>query len=69
MERTNKEKACWICGRVVDANATLGLCPNCLDQYGSVAAPAGLAILGFALKKGGKYLVPGLKQFAKMIIK
>ena len=54
----NEEKTCWACKRVIVGNAKLGLCPDCLNKYGSPAAAlgvAGLAVGGkWLLKNGGK---------------
>lgn len=47
MERkTNKkEKVCWACKRILVEKSKTGLCPNCINKYGTPAA----AVLGLGL--------------------
>jgi ribosomal protein S27E len=54
-----EEKICWACKRTLVEESKLGLCPDCVNKYGTPAAAAcalGLGVLGKqALKKhGGK---------------
>lgn len=56
------EKICWACKRTLVGESKLGLCPGCLNKYGSPVAALGflgvgsIASLGFRwiLKNGGK---------------
>lgn len=56
----NKEKTCWACKRILVDESKLGLCPDCLNKYGSVAAAFGVAgvtaLSGYVVKNGGKIL-------------
>lgn len=49
---TKNETECWACHRVIVGEPTMGLCPNCINKYGSPAAAA--AVLGIGI--GGKLL-------------
>ena len=57
MEKNN-EKKCWACKRILLTESKTGLCPDCINKYGSpaaaVAALAALAVLGFILGRKKK---------------
>lgn len=58
-KKTDKEeKICWACKRTLVEESKLGLCPGCVNKYGTPAAALaalGLGVLGKqALKHGGK---------------
>ena len=52
------EKICWVCKRTLVGESKLGLCPDCLNKYGTrvAAISIGIASLGISwvLKNGGK---------------
>lgn len=52
------EKICWACKRILVGKSKFGLCPDCLNTYGTPAAAVGalgLGVLGRqALKHSGK---------------
>ncbi len=52
------EKTCWKCKRILVGKSTLGLCPDCVNKYGTPAAAVGTGLLlvggRFLLKNGGK---------------
>lgn len=56
----NNEKVCWACKRILVGDSKLGLCPDCLNKYGSPAAGVGILGLGlgvrFLAKNGGKII-------------
>lgn len=59
MKKTDKEeKICWACKRTLVEESKLGLCPDCVNKYGTPAAAVGvlgLSLLGRqALKHSGK---------------
>ena len=59
MKKTDKEeKICWACKRTLVEESKLGLCPDCVNKYGTPAAAVGLLGLGLlgrqALKHSGK---------------
>lgn len=47
------EKKCWACHRVIIGKDTLGLCPDCVNKYGTPTA----AVAALGLVVGGRYLV------------
>ena len=58
-KKTDKEeKICWACKRILVEESKIGLCPDCVNKFGTpvVAAGAlGLGLLGRkALKHSGK---------------
>ena len=56
----NKEKTCWACKRILVDESKLGLCPDCMNKYGSVAAllgAGGVFALGRVLVKNGGKIV------------
>lgn len=58
-KKTDKEeKECWACKRTLVEESKLGLCPDCVNKYGTPAAALGalgLGVLGRqALKQSGK---------------
>lgn len=50
----SENKKCWACKRTLVGDSKLGLCPDCLNKYGSPAAAVFVA--------GGAI---GIKQLAK----
>jgi hypothetical protein len=53
------EKICWKCKRILVGGGKLGLCPDCLNKYGSWMAAISIgSILSlgsrWVLKNGGK---------------
>ena len=65
MEKNN-EKKCWACKRILLTESKTGLCPDCINKYGSpaaaVAALAGSIGIGFLLKKAPKWIGGLLKK-------
>ena len=59
MKNTDKDdKRCWACKRMLVEDDKLGLCPDCVNKYGTPVAAAGVLGLGLlgrqALKHSGK---------------
>lgn len=48
-----ENKKCWACKRTLIGDSKMGLCPDCINKYGSVGAA--VAVLGLAV--GGRQLV------------
>lgn len=46
-----ENKKCWACKRTLVDDSKMGLCPDCINKYGSVVAALGLAVGGRQLKK------------------
>jgi hypothetical protein len=60
-KKTNEEKICWSCKRSYMKNeGKLGLCPKCINKYGTPAAGIGIAALTIGgrqlFKHGGKII-------------
>lgn len=49
----SENKKCWACKRTLVGNTKLGLCPDCINKYGSPAAAA----VAFGIVYGGKQLI------------
>lgn len=47
------EKICWKCKRVLVGKSMLGLCPDCVNKYGTLAAAIGPGLF----LVGGRFLV------------
>jgi len=63
-KKTNEEKKCWSCKRSYLKNeGKHGLCPKCINKYGSPAA--GLGALGLAY--GGKQLIKHSGKIIKIV--
>lgn len=56
--KTKTEKACWYCKRAIVGDSKFGLCPDCINKFGTPAVALvmlGLGVIGKqALKHGGK---------------
>ncbi len=64
------EKICWACKRILVGGGKFGLCPDCLNKYGSPAATIGIVGMGLLgrkiLKNGGK-IAKGAIDIIKLI--
>lgn len=60
-----ESKKCWACKRTLVGESKLGLCPQCLNKYGTPAAAA--AALGIGV--GVRLLVKNGGKIAKTAIK
>lgn len=59
-DKKQDEKICWACKRVITGKSTFGLCPNCVNKYGTPAA----CVVAIGIGVGGKKL---LKNSGKII--
>ena len=48
-----ENKKCRACKRTLVGNSKMGLCPDCINKYGSVGA----AVAAFGVAVGGRQLV------------
>lgn len=48
-----ENKKCWACKRILVGNSKMGLCPDCINKYGSVGA----AVVAIGVTVGGRQLV------------
>lgn len=65
------EKICWKCKRILVGESKLGLCPYCINKYGTPLAAIGIGGIlslggGWVLKNGGK-VVKGAVDVIKLI--
>lgn len=51
-----ESKKCWACKRTLMGDSKMGLCPDCLNKYGSI----GMAV-------GVLELTVGVRQLVKMV--
>lgn len=66
MMKMEENKKCWACKRTLVGDSKMGLCPSCINKYGSVGAAVtalGLAVGGRQLvKHGGKIIKVATKR-------
>ncbi len=66
-----EDKKCWACKRTLVGDSKMGLCPDCINKYGSVGAAVaafGVVVGGRQLvKHGGKIIKATFKLAAKII--
>lgn len=48
-----ENKKCWACKRTLVGDSKMGLCPGCINKYGSIGA----AVAALGLGVGGRQLV------------
>ncbi len=63
-----ENKKCWACKRTLVGNSKIGLCPNCINKYGSVGAAVAfscLAVGGRQLVKNGGKIIKVAAKIAK----
>lgn len=58
---SNEEKTCWRCKRVLVGKSALGLCPDCVNKYGTPAAVVGTGVVLI----GGKFLLKTITKIVK----
>lgn len=64
------EKNCWACKRILVGRSKFGLCPDCLNKYGtlsSVLGMGGLTLLGRKVLKNGDKIAKGAIDVIKHI--
>lgn len=52
----NNEKKCWACKRVLIGQSTLGLCPDCVNKYGTPTALFSTGLVGVGIRYGAKLI-------------
>lgn len=66
----SESKKCWACKRTLVGESKLGLCPDCMNKYGSPAAAIVLAGGAFGLKQlsknGGKIIKVASKVIRRL---
>ncbi len=56
-----QEKRCRICNTILVEDSKSGLCPRCVNKYGTPVAAGGVLALFFAAKKYGKTISKGIR--------
>ncbi len=60
------EKVCWACKRILIGESKFGLCPSCLNEYGSLVIGSIISIgSGLVLRNGSK-VVKGVFEKIKL---
>lgn len=49
-QKNDKERKCSICKRAITADDKTGLCPKCVNKYGTPAAAVGVGALGMGVR-------------------
>ena len=65
MKKKTDEKKCVICKRTLMGESKTGLCPECLNKYGTPAA--GFGVTGIVL--GGKVIFQNREKIVKGAVK
>lgn len=62
-----ENKKCWACKRTLIGDSKMGLCPGCINKYGSVGAVAalGLAVGGRQLVRHGGKIIKGATKIIR----
>ncbi|MBS7019293.1 MAG: hypothetical protein KH145_09170 [Faecalibacterium prausnitzii] len=63
-----ENKKCWACKRTLVGDSKMGLCPDCINKYGSIGATVaafGLVVGGRQLVKNGEKIIKGFFQITK----
>ena len=58
-----KVKTCWACKTIIIGESKLGLCPKCVNKYGS----AGAAAIAFGTGIGVKYVIKNKDRVIKAV--
>ena len=65
MKKKTDNKKCSICGRILVGKSKTGLCPDCLNKYGTPVAAAGAG----GLMLGVKAVIKNRDKIAKGAVK
>lgn len=60
-----ENKKCWACKRTLIGDSEMGLCPGCINKYGSF----GTALMACGLAVGGRQLVKMVEKSLKWLSK
>ena len=61
------KKICWACQRALVGESKLGLCPDCINKYGTPVAVFGALGLGFLGKKALKHSGKAVKVASNIV--
>ena len=74
MKKVETEKKCKFCGKTIDKDSKMGMCPSCINKYGTPVAAAGAGGIMVGLKiawknkdKIGKTVIKVGKELANLI--
>lgn len=62
------EKICWACKKTLIGESKLGLCPGCINKYGSPVAALGILGIGSIASLGGHWVWKNRGKVAKGVI-
>ena len=65
--KIKKGKICWACKRTLVGESKLGLCPGCVNKYGTPVAAAGALGLGLLGRQALKNSNKAVKLVSKVI--
>lgn len=46
MSEEKEEKTCWACKRKFTGKSVMGLCPDCVNKFGTTVAGLGIVVFG-----------------------
>ena len=62
-----ENKKCWACKRTLVGDSKMGLCPDCINTYGSVGAAVAALVLAVSGRQLVKHSGKIIKVAAKII--
>lgn len=65
MNTEKNEMICWSCKRNVIGDSTFGLCPNCINTYGTPVAAVGILGIGSIASLGISWVFKNSGKVAK----
>ena len=71
MKSKNNNMKCKICKRTLTEKSKTGLCPDCLNKYGTPAAGVGIGAAALGIKQAVKHkdaIGKGVKTVGKALI-
>jgi len=68
MDTEKDEKICWACKKTLVEESKLGLCPGCLNKYGSPVAALGILGVGSIASLGIRWIWKNGGKVAKVVI-
>ena len=71
MKSKKNNMKCRICKRTLTEKSKTGLCPDCLNKYGTPVVVGGFGFMTFGIKKAVKHkdeICKGVKTVGKVII-
>lgn len=54
--KMEENKKCWACKRTLVGDSKMGLCPDCINKYGSVVAAVAVSGLAICVRQLVKHI-------------